>query len=87
MRIAHIVPSTHYNDYWGYQENLLPKYHVKMGHEVTLITSTLTFKDGKLGDAECGDYTLNDGTRVIRLKKKSYFHRIITSLNGRICIY
>ena len=87
MKIAHIVPSTHYNDYWGYQENLLPKYHVKMGHEVTLITSTLTFKDGKLGDAECGDYTLDDGTRVIRLKKKSYFHRIITSLNDRICIY
>lgn len=87
MRIAHIVPSTHYNDYWGYQENLLPKYHVKMGHEVTLITSTLTFKDGKLSDAECGDYKLNDGTRVIRLKKKNYFHRIITSLNDRICIY
>lgn len=87
MKIVHIVPSTHYNDYWGYQENLLPKYHVKMGHEVTLITSTLTFKDGKLSDAECGDYKLNDGTRVIRLKKKNYIHRIITSLNDKINAY
>ena len=87
MKIAHIVPSTHYNDYWGYQENLLPKYHVKMGHEVTLITSTLTFKDGKLSNAETGDYILKDGTRVIRLEKKKYFHRVITSLNDRIRVY
>lgn len=87
MKIAHIVPSTHYNDYWGYQENLLPKYHIKMGHEVTLIASTLTFKDGKLSDAECGDYKLNDGMRVIRLKRKDYFHRALMSLNDRLCIY
>ena len=60
MKIAHIVPSTHYNDYWGYQENLLPKYHVKMGHEVTLITSTLTFKDGKLGTCSLYDLKIND---------------------------
>ena len=36
MKIVHIAPNAPYNDYWGYQDNLLPKYHKKLGHDVTV---------------------------------------------------
>lgn len=84
MRIVHIAPNAPYNDYWGYQENLLPKYHKKMGHDVTLIITNLTHKDGKIVPTECSDYVLNDGVRVVRLEVKQYPHRILTSLKARL---
>ena len=60
-----------YSDGWTYQENLLTKYHIKLGHEVSLITSMLCYKEGKLvEDSKTNFYDVN-GTRVIRLEKKS----------------
>ena len=72
MKIVHIAPSAPYNDYWGYQENLLPKYQKKLGHEVVIITTNLMHKDSTIVEIEPSDYTLNDGIRVIRLKAKRY---------------
>lgn len=44
MKILHIsVCVEHYNDGWDYQDNLLPLYHQKKGHEVSLITNTLIY--------------------------------------------
>ncbi len=37
MKIIHICQ--YYNDGYGYQENLLPKYQKKLGHDVKVITS------------------------------------------------
>lgn len=73
MKIVHIAPSTPYNDYWGYQENLLPKYQKKLGHEVVIITTNLMHKNSTIVETECSDYMLNDGVRVIRLKPKKNF--------------
>ncbi len=87
MNIVHIAPSAPYNDYWGYQDNLLPKYHKKMGHNVTMITTTQMHQNGKLVETDVSDYELNDGVRVIRLKKKNYGNRILTSLNSRLEVY
>lgn len=87
MRIVHIAPNAPYNDYWGYQENLLPKYHKKMGHEVTIITTNTMHKDGKIVETDCADYVLNDGVRVIRLKIKQYCHRVLTGLNARMEVF
>ncbi|MFQ9422696.1 MAG: glycosyltransferase family 4 protein [Christensenellaceae bacterium] len=87
MKIVHIIPSAPYNDYWGYQDNLLPKYHKKLGHEVSIITTNIMHKDGKIVETECTEYFLNDGVRVIRLKKKKYFSRIITNLNSKLPVY
>ena len=48
MKIVHLCLSCFYIDNYSYQENLLPKYHVMMGHEVTVIASLLSFnKEGK----------------------------------------
>lgn len=87
MRIVHIAPTSPYNDYWGYQDNLLPAFHKRMGHEVTVIVSNLTHSEGRIVETECGDYHLDDGVRVIRLSKKSYCHRILTNLNSKLDVY
>jgi hypothetical protein len=37
MKIVHICLCAPYIDNWGYQENILPKYNVLMGNDVTVI--------------------------------------------------
>lgn len=87
MKIVHIAPNAPYNDYWGYQDNLLPKYQRKLGHEVTMITTNTMHEGGKIVETQCSDYLLNDGVRVIRLKRKKYFHRTVTVLNARLEVF
>lgn len=65
--------SAFFIDNYSYQENLLPKYHVKMGHDVTVIASLFTFdKNGKdsflTGYSEYED---KNGFHVVRLPYKS----------------
>lgn len=78
------MPNAPYNDYWGYQDNLLPKYHKKIGHDVTVVVTNTMHKDGKIVEIPESDYILNDGVRVIRLKRKKYCHRVLTNLNSKI---
>lgn len=87
MKIVHIVPKAPYNDNWGYQDNLLPKYQRKMGHEVTVITTNTMQQDGKIINTACASYTLEDGVNVIRRKRKKYFNRILTNLTSKIQVY
>lgn len=73
MKIVHLCLSCFYIDNFSYQENMLPKYHVKMGHDVTVIASLVSFnKDGKpclLKSAS--EHFDKDGYKVIRLAYKS----------------
>jgi len=39
MKIAHVT--YYYNDGTGYQDNLLPQYQEKQGHEVVVLTTDL----------------------------------------------
>ncbi len=87
MKIVHIAPNSPYNDYWGYHENLLPKYHKKLGHNVTLIVTNKMHQNGKIVETNCDDYILNDGVRLIRLKKKKYFHRVFTNLKSYLPVF
>lgn len=87
MKIVHIAPSAPYNDYWGYQDNLLPKYQKKMGHDVTIIATNTMHKDGKIAETACSDYVLNDGVRVIRLARKKYRSLILTNLQAKMDVY
>ena len=87
MKIVHIAPSAPYNDYWGYQDNLLPKYQKKMGHDVTIIATNTMHKDGKIAETACSDYVLNDGVRVIRLARKKYRNLILTNLQAKMDVY
>ena len=84
MNIVHICLLAPYNEYWGYQDNLLPKYHRKLGHKVTVITSnTKHNEEGKIIETDCGQYTLVDGQEIIRVKKETF----ITPKLGRLLNY
>lgn len=87
MKIVHIMPSAPYNDYWGYQDNLLPKYQKKLKHDVTVIATNTINKDGKISEIDCNDYVLNDGVRVIRLKRKKYCCKVITNMRSKLEVY
>jgi len=87
MKIVHIAPNAPYNDNWGYQENLLPKYQKKLGHDVIVITTNTMHQDGKIVEVDCADYMLEDGVRVIRLKKKKYLHNVLTNICSKLEIF
>ena len=72
INIVHLCLQAPYNDYWGYQDNLLPKYHRKLGHNVTVITTNTKHENNKIVTIDEDDYTLSDGQRIIRLDHKKY---------------
>lgn len=85
MKIVHLCLSSFFIDNYSYQENMLPKYHVKQGHDVTVIASLVSFD--KLGKP-CllrGEsiYITSDKFKVIRLDYKHPFY----SLNMYIRLY
>ena len=86
MKIVHIAPNSPYNDYWGYQDNLLPKYHKKLGHEVTLLVTCASHKDGSIITIPPNDYVLNDGVRVVRLPIKKLPTRWLTGCHSHMNI-
>ena len=68
MRIAHLCLAAFYIDSFGYQENILPRVHRRMGHEVEIITSTETYVDQtRLGYVAPASYENEDGIPVHRL--------------------
>ena len=73
MKIVHLCLSAFFIDNYSYQENMLPKYHVKMGHKVTVIASLFSFnKEGKgCFLDEPSEYNDKNGYHVIRLAYKS----------------
>lgn len=74
MKILHLALQAPYNEGWGYQENLLPKYQAKLGHDVTLVVScTMNSFDSNIIECEPEDYISPDKFRVIRLKYEKFF--------------
>ena len=72
MKIVHLCLSCFFIDGYSYQENMLPKYHVKMGHDVTVIASLVSFnKDGKPCLLPSPTVRIDEGGyKVIRLEYK-----------------
>ena len=89
MRILHIAPGCPFTESYKYQENLLTEYQKKLGHEVILMTTTLTRDEcGKLTAVEREDCTLDNGVRLIRFFKLNKLNRITGSFGGvykKIC--
>lgn len=86
MKIVHICLSAFYIDNYSYQENLLPKYHVKQGHEVTVIASLFTFNEEGKGVylSQSSKYKDANGYSVIRLayKKPTSLNKIFRHYVG-----
>ena len=72
MKIVHvIIGSGFFNEKYAYQDNTLPKYHRKEGHEVTIIAPVYSGIDKSTGRvllSPAGIRFLEDGTKLIRLK-------------------
>lgn len=73
MKILHCCLACFYVDNYSYQENILPKYHKKMGHEVMIVASTESFdKNGLTTYVKTRKYVNEDGIPVIRLPYVRY---------------
>lgn len=72
MKIVHLCLSNFFIDNYSYQENMLAKYHVKMGHDVTVIASSFSFnKEGKGCYLDVPSERMDEnGYKVIRLAYK-----------------
>ena len=68
-KIVHVMISNFYIEGAGYQENLLPRAHKRMGYDVTIITSQFCFNSkNEKGKREACTYINNDGIKVIILE-------------------
>ena len=68
MKILHCCLACFYIDDFSYQENLLPKFHKKAGHEVEIMASTEAYVDGvRLGFVEPSCYINEYGIKVERI--------------------
>lgn len=65
-RIVHVVISANYLEGYGYQENILPKKHSDLGHEVLIIT-----QHELLGRKAPYVYANKDGVRVKVLRERN----------------
>ena len=45
MRITHLCLACFFPDGYSYQENMLPKYHKELGHDVSVVASLQTFDE------------------------------------------
>lgn len=72
MKITHICLCGPVTDNWMYQDNLLSKYHKKLGNSVSLITSQYIWNDkGKLEVDIRSNYFNDHGVKMIRLEAKN----------------
>lgn len=80
MNIVHIAPNASYNEGWSYQENLLPKYQARMGHNVTLIVA-----DRRADRSDMRRDFMSNGFRVLRKKVRLFplpkFRRVLRSVD------
>lgn len=74
MKITHLMLACFYIDNYSYQENLLPKYHKKMGYDVEIIASLESYdSNGNSIYLDAGSKYINeDGIPVTRLDYKRF---------------
>ncbi len=79
MKILHVCLACFYIDNYGYQENILPKFHKNMGNEVKILASTETIIGNKtLGYIKPSTYLNSDGIEVSRVPYQYFFSNSLT---------
>lgn len=87
MKILHISPNGSFNDGWGYQENLLPKYQHLLGNEVVLLVVNRCWAQQKSVTVPCKVFVSRDGFKVIQREIKKVWTRKITNILSHMEIY
>lgn len=68
MKVLNICMNAPFTENYSYQDNLLTEYQQKIGHEVTIITSTKTRDEqGKIFYTKPCDKIMENGVRLIRI--------------------
>ena len=68
-KVLHVCLCGPFSDGFSYQDNVLTKYHKKLGHQVFLITSCLSWShSGEIIKVPKANYLNEDGVNVIRLE-------------------
>lgn len=67
MKIVHVCICGPYTNGWSYQENILAKYHKKLGYEVTVITSKWVYQNSSKLVKKDVEIDYDNGIKVIRL--------------------
>lgn len=82
MKVVHICLCGAMTDNFNYQENLLAKYHKKLGYTVTLVASQWIWgNDGKLRCYKETNYINKEGVKIIRIPT------MCGNVNNRLKIY
>lgn len=70
MKIVHVCLCGNFSETYAYQDNLLPKYHRRAGHDVTIIASAYSIQKATGGHVveKSGVKILDDGIKLKRLK-------------------
>ena len=87
MKIVHVASNSPYNEGWSYQENILPKYQAKLGHDVILIVTNQEHYKGMLKETACTDSVTKDGFRVIRMRQRTLKPNIFRNSLIRLDVY
>lgn len=88
MKIVHLCLSSTYVDNYNYQNNVLPKYHKKMGYEVSMIASVDSLDScGKECLLNPSEYVTNDGFKIIRIDYRKNNRRFNKRLRRYIGLY
>lgn len=72
MKIVHLCLCGLFGEKYAYQDNLLTKYHKKMGHDVTIIAPTAAkfTSNGGVVNEPAGSKFLDNGCKLIRVETK-----------------
>ena len=71
MKVLHLCLACFYIDNYSYQENMLPNFHKKLGYDVEIIASTVSFDEHGNGCyVEPRTYFNENGIKVTRLPYK-----------------
>jgi 1,2-diacylglycerol 3-alpha-glucosyltransferase len=80
MNILHCCLAAFYIEGYGYQENILPKHHKVLGHNVKIIASTETYIDNRtLGYIKPNSYINQYGIPVTRIPYANWLPRKLVS--------
>ncbi len=78
MKILHVC--TQYTEGLSYQDNYLPKYHKRLGHDVSIVAPNWDYDEsGDFKESPAGEYVNEEGIRVrkVRFEKgRTYHHKI-----------
>ena len=70
MKIVHICLQAIFTDGFTYQENVLTKYHKRLGLDVDVITTQWIYNGGEIEKDSRTEYVNEDGVHIIRLPIK-----------------